>query len=169
MTTRDRPLRMNGNSHPAVPMAHAPAPVEPPKAPLVLAAVAPWHVRQLWPTVRSYIMAGYHEVGLDVDEHALLVDIERQLLQLWVVMDGSAVRAALITKLINGAKGRICQLDVAGGEGLKEILPLGVGIETYARAEHCGKMRVQGRPGWERVLSRFGFERVGVILERELT
>jgi hypothetical protein len=60
----------------------------------------------------------------------------------------------------------VCVLTACGGDDMRRWLGLLGGIEDYAKAEGCSRVRIFGRKGWVRVLEHYRIR--NVILEREL-
>jgi len=143
---------------PAVAAAEAPR-----RAKLV--CVDPARVSEIWPHVAHLIRRAMERGGLSE-----FADVERSVAAgralLWLVWDGAQVLAAGVTALdlINGVK--FCTIVACGGRGLERFGGLIDGVERYARAEGCARMRICGRKGWARVLPDYSIKRV--ILEKEL-
>lgn len=86
--------------------------------------------------------------------------------QLWVVIQGSQILAAVMTRIIQLRSCRACQITAAGGTGVERWKDLVSLIEDFARHEGCRKVVIEGRPGWERLFKRY--RRVRTVLELEV-
>src|SRR5882762_99144 len=138
--------------------AAAPRPAE-------LVCVDPARVREIWPHVAHLIrramerggMGGFAEVERSAGEGRAL---------LWLAWDGAQILAAAVTELdlINGVK--LCTIVACGGHGFERFGGLIGGLERFARAEGCARVRICGRRGWARWLPDYSVKRV--ILEKEL-
>jgi hypothetical protein len=124
-----------------------------------LLCVNPTDIAKTWPLARDLIRAAIERT--DLSDFA---DIEKDVLAgdqlLWLAIS-DRVEAAATTHLSRG----VCTLTACSGHQMERWLPLFATIEKYAKAEGC-KMRIYGRPGWERVLD--GYRREYVILEKVL-
>jgi hypothetical protein len=124
-----------------------------------LLCVNPADIAKTWPLARDLIRAAIERT--DLSDFA---DIEKDVLEgrqlLWLAIS-DRVEAAATTHLSRG----VCTLTACSGHQMERWLPLFATIEKYAKAEGC-KMRIYGRPGWERVLD--GYRREYVILEKVL-
>lgn len=134
-----------------------------------------------WLRCREWIEAALafsQQHQLSVDEvYARLADGEFLLL-LMTGPDAMArdaaptdVRAcAVISREVSAQTGRPnIALICAGGAGLDSwIAPLYRAVCDLARAEGCDRVLIVGRPGWRRVLGRFGARHVGEIIVVEL-
>lgn len=97
-------------------------------------------------------------------------DIARDVLDggglLWLAWNGATIEAAATTALIETDADKVCILTACSGRDRDRWLPLLAGIEAYAKAEGCARVRIYGRRGWQRLLD--GYSLKHVILERAL-
>lgn len=78
--------------------------------------------------------------------------------------------AAFVTQEVSGPHGPELHVWLGGGV-LQAVLALRPGLEAWARGAGFSAVTLEGRPGWTRALSRFGYRpRPGnpTILERVL-
>ena len=133
--------------------------------PAQLVCVDPARVATIWPHVaplirRAIARGGMGEFGA----------VERAVLSggalVWLAWDGEEILAAAVTELelVGGTK--FCTIVACGGRGLPRFAGLIAGLERFARAEGCARMRICGRKGWGRVLREYSVQRV--IMERRL-
>ena len=115
---------------------------------------------QDWERRRGWLLAALEPAC--GDEASLLADLAAGRAQLWA---GEA--AAMVTQCVVDERGRCLHVWLAGGD-LEEILAMRPGVEAWARAHGCGRVTINGRRGWSRVLRRHGYARVGDELERRL-
>jgi hypothetical protein len=137
----------------------------PPHGAPTLVCVDPVRVREVWSHVEPLIAAAMRRGGLGE-----LADVARSVgngaALLWLAWDGERVLAAAVTELrpINGEK--FCVILACGGTGFTRFGHLIRGLEQYARAEGCDRMRICGRKGWARRLLDYAITRV--IIEKKL-
>jgi hypothetical protein len=131
----------------------------------VLVCVDPARVHEVWPHVASLIAQAMRR-----GQMGEAADVERNLRSgaalLWLVWDGEAVLAATVTELAVVGGEKHCIIVACGGNGFARFGHLIGGLERYASAEGCGRMRICGRRGWARVLPGYRIERV--IIEKAL-
>lgn len=130
------------------------------------ACVPPLAVTVVWPHARSYLARAQEACGVLFDGDALLSDLKKKRLLLWIVYTQKTIDCALITRLMKGRDGLSCEIMACGGRGMKSWLGFMPIIERYAKAEGCDKLRVVGRLGWRRILKEF--EPTGVVLEKRV-
>jgi hypothetical protein len=85
---------------------------------------------------------------------------------LWLVWDGQAICAAVVTELRRANGKNFCTIVACAGAQRERWLPLIGELEAYARAEGCQAMKIIGRRGWTRALP--GYRIKSVVLEKEI-
>jgi hypothetical protein len=76
--------------------------------------------------------------------------------QLWAVYDGPAPVAAIVTQIQVGGEKR-CLIWLVGGSRLREWAADFIAkLEDWARSLGCVTLRGVGRPGWARIVKKFG-------------
>jgi hypothetical protein len=147
-------------------MDHSPfAPRPSPTGPAELVCVDPARVHEIWPHVAPLVARAMRRGGMGA-----FPDVERGVREgralLWLAWDGKDILAAAVTQLdlVDGVK--LCTIVACGGQGFARFGPLIRGLERYAEAEGCTRMRICGRKGWARLLPDYRIQRV--IIEKEL-
>jgi hypothetical protein len=74
-------------------------------------------------------------------------------------------RSACVTQIHEYPNGRVLRIWLAGGE-LDELMLYLSSADSYARWQGCKAVELEGRPGWERVLT--GYTKRRVVLTKEL-
>jgi hypothetical protein len=160
-------LRPDPGPEPTADPMPTPAAAAPPQAAPapVLVCVDPARTHEVWPHVAPLIARAMRRGGLSA-----AADVARDLAAgtalLWLAWDGERILAAAVTalELVEGEK--LCTIVACGGEGFARFGPLIGGLERYARAEGCARMRICGRKGWVRLLPDYRVRRV--IIEKQL-
>lgn len=89
-------------------------------------------------------------------------------MQLWVVWNAGKVDAVGITELATYPGLKVCRIVICVGEDHIDWLPLIVDLEGWAKSFECQAMQNFARPGWERPLKAYGYEKTHVVLEKGL-
>lgn len=89
----------------------------------------------------------------------ILDALENDTMQLW-----ASGESFVVTQVGGYPTLKVLTVLFAGGD-LGAIRRHMGDLEAWARDRNCNRIRVHGRPGWERV---FHMERIGVVLEKEL-
>jgi len=131
-----------------------------------LVCIDPGRVHEIWPHASALVRLACRRTALNAFE-----DIESDVLSgrslLWLAWNGLSILAAATTVLTSSEIGRVCVITACGGGKMELWFPLIDGIEAYARAEGCERVRIYGRKGWIRVLH--GYRARHVILDKDLT
>lgn len=89
-------------------------------------------------------------------------DLLSRKMQLWI----NKPTAAAITEIRNYPHKKVCCVIVAGGKDLDQFQKDLEVIAAWGKEQGCATMRVEGRPGWQRVLKNYQLSTVS--LERSL-
>lgn len=130
-----------------------------------LLCIPPKRIGDFWPAVLPMIESAYQEVDEFLPSD-MLDGLKAGKLLLWISAPEGEILAALVTALLPRPSGLCCKLMACGGKNMKTWVNGHQQIEAYARAEGCGKVFCDGRPGWARALP--GYETVRVVLEKGL-
>ena len=130
--------------------------------------VDPARIDEIWPHVAEFIAQAFWNGRGDDDAETVLADLKSGHSLLWIVwaQDETRILAAATTKLINVARGRICRITACGGRDLKRWKACIADIETYAKAEGCDHVRIEGRRGWQMILPDYA--QPWIVLEKPL-
>jgi len=100
----------------------------------------------------------------------VFLDCSRGQQTLWVVMDGDQMIAAFTSRIYQVPKGRICAIELVGGERLSEWFDQGMALfEKYARHYNCIKIEGHGRPGWGKFVKQHDWHHLAESYEKDLT
>lgn len=115
-------------------------------------------------------LIGWHLDQFSANEQWEPVDFIRQIKdrdrQLWIVWDGT-VRAAVLTA-VSGDNLKTVMVTHCCGEGFDEWIHLVGVIEDWARELGAERFELTARPGWERIMRKFGMRKTHVVLEKRL-
>ena len=76
--------------------------------------------------------------------------------QLWAVYDGATPVAAIVTQIQVGTE-KSCLIWLVGGSRLRDwAVDFIAKVEDWARSLGCVALRGVGRPGWARIVKKFG-------------
>ena len=128
-----------------------------------LICVYPGQVDEFWPYAEPFLKRATEKCGnWSIDE------IRRELgngALLWIVWNGTELKAACVTRLAEIKGEKVCQVLVCGGSD-EDWRTRFEEIEDYARNEKCVKAQIQGRKGWARIFS--DYELAWITLEGRL-
>lgn len=96
----------------------------------------------------------------------LYLDLAGGRATLWLIERGQEIRAALVTRMTEFSGGRSMRIQLCGGEGMEDWLPLLSSLEDHAREYSCARVEIEGRKGWLRVLP--GYRERAILMGKEL-
>ena len=134
---------------------------------IVVEAIEPGTARSIWPQVVDMI-----DAGLSVCDEVMPEDIVERIsdgrMLLWAAIDDETgnIIAAMTTQLVKQRSGLVCWMCQCGGERMQDWSRFHVKIEEYAKAEGCGRVVLEGRRAWEKILD--GYRTRSVRLEKVL-
>ena len=130
----------------------------------VITAVIPDKVHSVWADVVALIDAAYAQADERIPSDILDQIAQRKMI-LWVgVGERGQIIVAATTVLFQARSGLVCRIVGCGGTEPNKWKDSVRHLETYAKAEGCCKMQIDGRLGWTRVLE--GYEVARHILEK---
>lgn len=89
--------------------------------------------------------------------------------QCWAVSRNSVIEAVIFSQVSIYPANTIFQAFLAFGDGLLDALDeIEATFERYCAIRGIGVAEVTGRPGWEALLRRKGFGRMGTVLTKKL-
>jgi hypothetical protein len=135
----------------------------------ILACINPDSLRCIWPVAKPLLRRATLRTGL-----CAFADIEQDILVgkalLWLALSGTrddvTIDAVATTRLELTDAGKVCVITACAGKDMARWLPLIRGIEDYAKAEGCRRVRIFGRKGWLRVLD--GYRQTHVVIDKRL-
>lgn len=83
-------------------------------------------------------------------------------MQLWPTPKG-----CLITEIISYPRRKVLNIFLGGGE-LPQLLEMNKDVVTWAKAQGCTALTMQGRRGWAKPLEQFGAKMLHVSYMKEL-
>lgn len=95
--------------------------------------------------------------------------IAQRDMQLWVIADGKALKAAVVTSINVHPQAKVLTVVLAGGDSmadwLSELVDL---LRRYATEHGCKAVEAHGRAGWVRALKQFGWKQPYVTVAMEV-
>ena len=96
----------------------------------------------------------------------VLTDLRAGRAQLWLATDNDEVEGIAVTCITEYPQTTTCLIWLCAGMGREKYTPLLGNIEQWAKAQGCASISLEGRPGWERILTDYG--KTKIVLEKRL-
>lgn len=123
----------------------------------------------MWPEVSGALRSMPHMLLNDTPE-SLLLKAQAQHIQVWGVGRPPRVEMFIITQISEHPARRVLEITMCFGPEVLELVGPAVdaALDNFAAHEGCSYIEVFGRPGWERILKPWGFEKRSVVLSRQV-
>lgn len=120
-----------------------------------------------WPKVKHLLAPAVELSGGRLDMSALLDGLREARYVLWVVYDDDvAIRAAFTTRIAVYPRRKVLAVECAGGTGMHHWVELvQYTFRSFARDMGLQGVEMYGRPGWLRVLSRYGWKHSMMVMD----
>lgn len=106
------------------------------------------------------------------DNRFLLEDIYRflkeKMMQLWVTYNNKGLQSFCISQIIITPRKKILSLPFVGGDDLFRWLHYYEELARFGRENGCVEVEGYARPGWEKVLKKYGFKKIYSIITASL-
>jgi hypothetical protein len=122
---------------------------------------------RVWPLVRPWVKAATDKTDGWWGPDDVRAACERGHAVLWVVLDDSRARAAVVTEIHEGWRQRVGRISVLGGEGFRHWRHLIAELEMWAKAQGANRMEIMGRD-WSKVLGRDGYVKTATVVRKPL-
>lgn len=119
----------------------------------------------VWPLVKEMIEPSLDEEDFETIEH-IYDDLLNAHRQLWVVLSGGDILAAVLTTIQEYHGKRYGMITHAGGRNASDWFHIVNPIGEYFKKEGCVSFQIIGRKGWARYLKDFKANKI--ILEKTL-
>lgn len=93
-------------------------------------------------------------------------DVEAAILggrmQIW-----PGIKSMAVTEIVEYARKKVLHIFLAGGD-MEELIDMIDSAAAWGRTQGCTSLTMSGRKGWERVLSKHGFQPIMIVMERAI-
>lgn len=111
---------------------------------------------------RKWIEAALEYSGGTHTFQDVIDGVQSGRMQLW-----PADRGVAITEIIVYPRKRVLHVFLAGGE-MDQLTDMIDAAADWGRSQGCTSLTMSGRLGWQRVLSKFGWKPVMMVMERQI-
>lgn len=92
----------------------------------------------------------------------VIAAVESGHMQFW-----PAANSCAITEIVQFPQKRVLNVFAAAGD-MDEIIAAMEDVAVWAREQGCDTFAASGRPGWQRVLAKHGWQTAAVLMKRGL-
>ena len=129
---------------------------------------------KVWGLIEKDIQKALLYSGQLTDSNFVLETAKQNKFQIWVLWDKTQKKAVekyfgvVVTEIITKKLGKVCHIYIMTGRQRHKWQYLISEIEKFAKKENCLNMELIARPGWKKVLSKFGYKPTHIVLEKEI-
>jgi|TARA_R100000773_G_C4221190_1_gene120172 IS1 family transposase len=139
-----------------------------------LVYIPPDHIEKVWVQVENDITKALIRSGGYANSNHFKDNCLKKIFQLWILWDkehketNDKYFGVVITEIIQRPLQKCLNIRIMTGKHREKWQHLIKHIEDFARKEKCDRMELIARPGWERVLRNFKYNKSHVLLEKKL-
>jgi hypothetical protein len=134
----------------------------------VLHGIAREHLDKVWDLAAPMVDRALEYADGKYNLEAIYEALAARDMQLWVATLDFDIVAVCVTEIRNYPCKKILTIFASAGWQLDSWLDFLTPILEWGKAQGCNASELYGRPGWERVLDRFGFEKIHTVLRLKL-
>ena len=129
---------------------------------------------KVWPIVEKDIRNALAYSSQLNDSTFVYETAKQGKFQVWVLWDNAKEQTnekyfgVVITEIIKRKLGKVCHIYIMTGKQRHKWQYLIKDIEKFAKQEDCKMMELIARPGWQKILNNFGYNRTHVVLEKKI-
>ena len=129
---------------------------------------------KVWGLVDKDIRQALAYSGQLTDSEFVLETAKEDKFQVWILWDEIQKKTVdkyfgvVVTEIIKRKFGKVCHIYIMTGKQRHKWQYLIKDIEDFAKKSDCRMMELIARPGWQRVLNNFGYNRTHVVLEKKI-
>ena len=126
------------------------------------------NIEEVWPiVVKDIADALARSNGYALADHIKKWILEEKM-QLWILwsLKDKQYYGTVVTEIIQRPLQRVLNIKIMTGTHREKWQHLVKEIEDFAWFNNCDSMELVARPGWEKVLKRFGYKKSHVLLEK---
>ena len=129
---------------------------------------------KIWGLIEKDIRKALLYSGQLSDSAFVLKTAKEGKFQIWLLWDKEQKTSldryfgVVITEIVEKPLGKVCHIYMMTGRQRHKWQYLIKDIEKFAKEEKCLIMELISRPGWQKILSQFGYKRTHVFLEKEI-
>ena len=86
----------------------------------------------------------------------------------WLALENTEIKGVLLTKINEFECSKRASLFMLAGDDLDKLMKLYPTIKNWALRMGCDALELFGRPGWEKKLKKYDFEKTHIVLRATL-
>jgi hypothetical protein len=135
-----------------------------------LIVVRPENIDLAWPDVEKYIAQGLEHADHKYNLNDVKEMLHSQSLNLWVVYNEEKQKAmgCALTQVLQYPQLKALSIFLLAGDDFSKMLKFMEELKEYAARIECKTIEFYGRPGWEKMLKAYNFEKIHTVMRLNL-
>lgn len=121
------------------------------------------HIDALWETILPYLIKTLEYCDNKYSIKNIYNCLKNRDMQLWVAHGDEGILSFGITQIINYPTQKRLGLLFIGGKELMKWAHFCEPIKQWAKEQGCTSIECFGRPGWEPLAKKYGFEKIHTV------
>tara|TARA_R100000900_G_scaffold102223_1_gene79203 strand:- start:101 stop:514 length:414 start_codon:yes stop_codon:yes gene_type:complete len=124
------------------------------------------HIPVVWDNIKEYAAGCAKYTFGRFTAEDMLEGLLTKDQQLWIAFDNVSIHAFWVTEVITYPQIKTLVMHFVGGKNIKAWGNIGLKqLQEFARDTGCSKIESYGRPGWEKIWKKQGYEKKLVFYE----
>ena len=124
------------------------------------------HIPVVWDNIKEYAAGCAKYTFGRFTAEDMLEGLLTKDKQLWIAFDNVSIHAFWVTEVITYPQIKTLVMHFVGGKNIKAWGNIGLKqLQEFARDTGCSKIESYGRPGWEKIWKKQGYEKKLVFYE----
>ena len=124
------------------------------------------HVKEVWNSIEKFAEGCAKYTYGRYNANDILNELLTKDQQLWTAFDEDGIHAFWVTEVIKYPQTKVLVMHFTGGNRIKAWGNIGLKqLQEFARDTGCSKIESYGRPGWEKIWKKQGYEKKLVFYE----
>tara|TARA_R110002012_G_scaffold3223_2_gene15033 strand:- start:2645 stop:3058 length:414 start_codon:yes stop_codon:yes gene_type:complete len=124
------------------------------------------HIPVVWDNIKEYAAGCAKYTFGRFTAEDMLEGLLTKDQQLWIAFDDVSIHAFWVTEVITYPQIKTLVMHFVGGKNIKAWGNIGLKqLQEFARDTGCSKIESYGRPGWEKIWKKQGYEKKLVFYE----
>ena len=129
---------------------------------------------KVWSLIEKDIRQALLYSGQLTNSDFVLQTAKQDKFQVWVLWDKKQKTTldkyfgVVVTELIQRQLGKVCHVYIMTGRQRQKWQHLVKVVEDFAKENKCQMVELIARPGWQKILNNYGYQRTHVVLEKKI-
>lgn len=126
-------------------------------------------IHEVWEEVYPMLIKTLEYADNKYDIETIYKNLVEREMQLWLVFQSDNILIAyMITQIVQYPTHKRLSNLFVGGSRIFKWLKFLEDIKNWAKSQGCTAIEGYGRPGWERILEKYGYKKIHTVYKLEI-